>query len=692
MNKFSMSRYNKFTSFFLALVGIFAFFTSANAAGGSWQIVGSEDFSSSVVTNIPIAISPSGTPYVAYEDGSNSNKASVMKYDGSSWVTVGSADFSASQAGDISLAFDASGTPYVAYVDAASSSRATVMKYDGSSWVAVGNADFSSSTAGGTTIGFSPSGTPYVAYIDASNSNAPTIAKFDGSSWIPVGTPFVSAQGGAPSLVFSATGTPYVAFSDIGTGRPTIIEFNGTSWGIVGTPIASVDLLGNVSLAISANGTLYVATSDINNSGYLQMFKFNGTSWVQVGSTGTISSTGILSMAFNPVTDVPYVAFADQSVGNKADVIKYDGSDWVTVGSAQFSSDSIGFTSLAFSQSGVPYVAYSDSSNNQAVVMAFLPTTPGQVTALSAAVRSSADIALSWFVPTDNGGATITGYKIERESPVGNGFSVLVADTVSTNTTYADGNLKSSTVYNYRVSAINAIGVGVSSATANATTYGVGGGFVPVTPTALNNDGTNNTALSFAMNSGAKTTNNPVVTLSFNANPQTVRGYAVSLDPNFAQASIVPYDVSTTIATFTLPNISGTYTVYFKYFSITGNSSSLLQQTIVYLSNSTPVIIVATNSTAPASKVSEFKRTLKLGSVGKDVKALQEFLNSHGFIISSKGVGSLGHETTIYGKLTAKAVAKFQEANAQMILISQGLKKGTGIFGAATMKVVNGID
>ena len=689
-----MSQFSKFIFSFFSLVGIFLFFTVANAAGGSWQIVGSEDFSPSVVSDFPIVISPSGTPYIAFEDGSNGSKASVMKYDGSSWITVGSADFSAGQAGDISLAIDSTGTPYVAFVDAASSSRATVMKYDGSSWVTVGNADFSSSTSAGTAIGFSPSGTPYVAYIDVSSSNAPTIVKFNGSSWVPVGSPFTLVQGGAPSIVFSATGTPYVAFSDIGTGWPTIIGFNGTSWDIVGTPITSVDLSANVSLAISASGTLYVATSDINNSNYLQMFKFNGTSWVQVGSTGTISSNGILSIAFNPVTDVPFVAFTDQTVGNKADVIKYDGSDWVAVGSTQFSSNSIGFMPLAFSQSGVPYVAYSDSSNNQAVVMAFLPTTPGQVTGLSASPQSTTAISLSWVAPSDNGGANIIGYKIERESPVGSGFSTLVNNTGLTNTTYIDSNLVPATVYNYRISAINAIGNGVPSVTANAATNSLGGsGIVSVAPTALGVGSTSDSALSFVVNSGEKITTNSVVNLSFNANPQTVRGYIVSLDPNFLQASIIPYDDSTTQATFSLPNVSGTYTIYLKYYSTSGVYSAPLNETITYVGRSIPTTIAMVNNiTTSTSQTFVFKRTLKLGSSGADVKALQQFLNNHGFVISDKGVGSLGHETNLYGKLTAKAVSKFQEANVKIILTPFGFKKGTGIFGAASIKVANGID
>ena len=45
----------------------------------------------------------------------NSDKATVMKYNGSSWVNVGSRGFSAGGAQYISIAIDSSDTPYVLY-------------------------------------------------------------------------------------------------------------------------------------------------------------------------------------------------------------------------------------------------------------------------------------------------------------------------------------------------------------------------------------------------------------------------------------------------------------------------------------------------------------------------------------------------------------------------------------------------
>ena len=48
---------------------------------------------------------------------------------------------------------------------------------------------------------------------------------------------------------------------------------------------------------------------------------------------------------------------------------------------------------------------------------------------------------------------------------------------------------------------------------------------------------------------------------------------------------------------------------------------------------------------------------------GKDVKALQVYLNTHGYIVAKKGVGSPNHESTYFGLSTQKALMKFQKAH-----------------------------
>ncbi len=79
-----------------------------------------------------------------------------------------------------------------------------------------------------------------------------------------------------------------------------------------------------------------------------------------------------------------------------------------------------------------------------------------------------------------------------------------------------------------------------------------------------------------------------------------------------------------------------------------------------------------------------FTRNLTVGSTGEDVKALQQFLNGHGVLVSGgSGAGSPGHESTYFGALTKAALAQWQGLN--------GISPAIGYFGPITMARINGL-
>ncbi|MCY3677728.1 MAG: fibronectin type III domain-containing protein [Gemmatimonadetes bacterium] len=109
-------------------------------------------------------------------------------------------------------------------------------------------------------------------------------------------------------------------------------------------------------------------------------------------------------------------------------------------------------------------------------------TVPGPPTALSATADGTSKIDLSWTAPSYDGGAALTGYRIES-APNGNGpWTNLVANTGSTATTHSDTGLDPATTRYYRVFAINSVGSGRSSGVVRATTDAT----VPNAPTGLN--------------------------------------------------------------------------------------------------------------------------------------------------------------------------------------------------------------
>lgn len=84
-----------------------------------------------------------------------------------------------------------------------------------------------------------------------------------------------------------------------------------------------------------------------------------------------------------------------------------------------------------------------------------------------------------------------------------------------------------------------------------------------------------------------------------------------------------------------------------------------------------------------------FTRSLTIGSVGEDVRALQQLLNDEGFTVSASGAGSPGSESDYFGTLTQQALIKYQNFYRADILEPVGLQFGTGYFGPSTITFIN---
>jgi hypothetical protein len=146
--------------------------------------------------------------------------------------------------------------------------------------------------------------------------------------------------------------------------------------------------------------------------------------------------------------------------------------------------------------------------------------------------------------------------------------------------------------------------------------------------------------------------------------------FECSIDGSSYASCISPYNVtlSTGSHTFAVRSIDTSSNVdtspaVFSWFinRLSGNGghpifvSSSTQPT----PNTNPTITTSSNpSTTPT-----ITRTLKYNMRGEDVKALQIYLNAHGYVIVKKGPGSPGNESTYFGLATKKAVIKFQKAN-----------------------------
>ncbi len=347
----------------LTLLILFSAFTTP---AQTWVNFGAPGFSAGTAWFTSMAIDASGTPYVAYQDYGNGQKATVKKYNGTNWVTVGTAGFTGWIAYYISIAIDTGGTPYIAFEDYNNSYKASVMKFNGTSWVYVGTAGFSAATASNTSIAIDKNGTPYVAYEDYGNGKKATVMKYNGANWIAVGSPgFSDSTANYTRIALDTGGTPYVTYEDYYHGlKTTVMKYNGTSWAAVGTKGFSAGTASYNNIIIRAD-TPYVVYSDAGNSGKATAMKFNGTSWTNVGIPGfSAGVASYLSMAMDG-SGAPYTAYFDGGNSGKATVMKYSGGAWAPVGSSGFSDSTATYTSIAINAGGLPYVAFSDYRDTQ---------------------------------------------------------------------------------------------------------------------------------------------------------------------------------------------------------------------------------------------------------------------------------------------------------------------------------------
>ena len=92
---------------------------------------------------------------------------------------------------------------------------------------------------------------------------------------------------------------------------------------------------------------------------------------------------------------------------------------------------------------------------------------PGPPRSLILNAVSPTQINISWKQPSDDGGTSITGYKIEVKK--GTGSYTILSSNVGKNTQFTHTGVITGTNYQYKVYSINSIGTSTSSATASVT-------------------------------------------------------------------------------------------------------------------------------------------------------------------------------------------------------------------------------
>lgn len=358
----------------LGVVGLSVVLLAALAvvslAGGlqSWHFLGGTPGISTSYLPAPytsMAYDSNGTPYVAFIDAENGNKATVMKYSGGAWLAVGGVGFSPYVVNDVKLAITGTtiyalyrsgagrltvdvftGTTwshvlsstinngngqypsialygndvYVAYKDWANAQRLTVMHYNGTTWSPLGGSyGFSAfNIYYGTSIAVDSTGKVYVAYGTLTSI---VLMQYSGGGWTTAPTPYV--DGRLPDLKIDSTGTPVMVFQEKTSGiefYASVMTYTGSAWATVGTKGFSNGKVWHPQLAIGAGDKFFVTFADdvIGNKISVMGYDSNTGNWDYVGNRGASVGdvdTSSPSIAIIPTGTNPIIAFIDNGLG-----------------------------------------------------------------------------------------------------------------------------------------------------------------------------------------------------------------------------------------------------------------------------------------------------------------------------------------------------------------------------------------
>jgi len=230
-----------------------------------------------------------------------------------------------------------------------------------------------------------------------------------------------------------------------------ITDFNSSVSGLL--PITNTIAGSGINVAIS--GTTAIITSNDTRWDLFLPPAPTGLTVTNGNAQATLSwtaPTGVIAQA--PITDYREQYSID------------GGTTWTTVSAAASTATTTtltGFTNgqaLQFRVAAVNAVGVGPYTASSAAIAIGTPAAP---TGLTATIGSE-QVFLTWTAPSNNGGSSITDYRVQFSSNSGSSWTTFSSRTASTTASQVVTGLTNGTAYIFRVAAVNNVGLGAFSA------------------------------------------------------------------------------------------------------------------------------------------------------------------------------------------------------------------------------------
>ena len=291
-------------------------------------------------------------------------------------------------------------------------------------------------------------------------------------------TPFVSGLAGTPpnpptGITASIPNTATAPLAVTVSFSPSATVGTGTVTGFQllrdGVAVTTGGLVTSLTDTAPAGGTTYAYT--------VKALGTHGNSVASASSSVTTPNTPaqVTGLTVTPVStsriDLSWNTPSDNNSlisGYKVQISSNGGSSWSDVLTGNVNTVYQSLSLATNSQYHYKVSAINGVGTGTASAISNTYTMTPTPASLSATAVSEVQINLSWGAST---GAT--GYKVEYESPNGDGFTTHTANTGNTDLTKSITSLTTGTQYNFRVSGINAGGASVASPEASSYTWGI---------------------------------------------------------------------------------------------------------------------------------------------------------------------------------------------------------------------------
>ena len=342
--------------------------------------------------------------------------------------------------------------------------------------------------------GTGPTSTPSNAVTPATVPDAPTSPSATaGNAQATVSFTAPTNNGGSAITSYTATSNPG---NITGTASSSPITVSGLTNGTAYTfTVTATNDVGTSSPSVTSNAVTPVTVPDAPTS----------ASATPGNTQATISFTAPASDGGSPITS--YTA-----TSNPGGFTGTGTSSPITV-TGLTNGTAYTFTVTATNAVGTG----SPSSPSNSVTPATVPDPP---TALTPTAGNS-QVALTWTAPVNNGGSPVIGYVIEYKITASSTWSVF-AEATSTNTNGTVTGLTNGLPYNFRVSAVNAIGQGNASVIVGATPVTVPG--APTSTSAV----ASNTQATISFMPPASDGGSPITSFTATSNPGGFTGTGTS--------------------------------------------------------------------------------------------------------------------------------------------------------------------